>query len=468
MLAPPFAEEFEKALLVGILSDPELVPRVSTILDVEDFYRERHREIFKEIIDIDIENLDSLSVEERLRDPDTKDYFKQLVQDSDSLLPGLSNILYYAETIKDKAKLRRGIEMGREISAICQAENTNSSEALEKLEKMFSGFLQTRIRDNYDISTEDAFEEFIDSLGVRIHDTSGVHTGFKSIDLILHKLEGLIVLAARPGAGKTAFAANIVKNIGEEKPVVFFSLEQPREQIFERILASESNVPLEDIRTGAFIANSAHVEAITQAKLRLRDVFKRVHVDDTSAISASYIASVARQKFFEQGEIGLIVVDYLHIMRLGERNLVEALGDAVKELRALGRELGCPVLLLSQLSRQPETQQTVGDEGKRTRRRPELTDLRSSGEIEQSADVVMFLHRESYYDPSNYVPLEDDIEVLIKKNRNGRIGITTLKWYPAFMKFMDVDRFAAPEDEDGIWQDYEHRNMSALSVVKGS
>lgn len=453
MIVAPFAEEFEKALLVGILSDPELVPRISTILDVNDFYRDRHREIYKEIIDIDVANLDSLAVEERLRDPDTKEYFKQLVSDSDSILPGLSNILYYAETIKDKAKLRNGIAMGREIVAVCSQDTVNSSEALEKLEKMFSEFLQTRIRDNTDITTKDAFRDFIDSLGVRINDTSGVRTGFRSIDLILHKLEGLLVLAARPGAGKTAFAANIARNIGEEKPVVFFSLEQPREQIFERMLSAESNVPLEDIRTGVFIANPAHVASIAAARERLSDVFEKVHVDDTSAVSSAYIASVARQKFLEQGEIGIIIVDYLHIMRLGERNLVEALGDAVKDLRALGRELNCPVLLLSQLSRQPETQTSMGEGEKKVRRRPELTDLRSSGEIEQSADIVMFLHRESYYDPSGYTPTQDEIEVLIKKNRNGRVGITTLTWYPAYMKYLDANSFEASEPiEGGIWE----------------
>lgn len=449
MIAVPFSEEFEKALLAGILTDPELVPRVSTILNVDDFYRDRHREIFKEIIDIDIANLDSLAVEERLRDPDTKEYFKQLVRDSDSLLPGLSNILFYAETIKDKAKLRRGIDMGREISAICAQDSIDSSDALEKLEKMFSEFLQTRVKDNSNDSTKDAFKAFIDGLGVRIEDTSGVRTGFRSVDLILHKLEGLIVLAARPGAGKTALAANIARNVGKDMPVLFFSLEQPREQIFERMLSAESNVPHEDIRTGVFIANPKHVEAIEAANERLSAVYEQVHIDDTSAVSASYIASVARQKSFEYGQLGLIIVDYLHIMRLGERNLVEALGDAVKELRSLGRELNCPVLLLSQLSRQPETQTSIGDGEKKTRRRPELTDLRSSGEIEQSADVVMFLHRESYYDPSGYTPSEDEIEVLIKKNRNGRIGITTLLWYPPYMKYLDSSQTNIPED--GIW-----------------
>lgn len=435
----PYSEEFEKALLVGILSDPSLLPKVSLAIEPKDFYRERHREIYEAIVDLDLENIDSLAVEERLVDVDTRNYFKELVRDSDSMLPGLSNILFYAETIKSKSKLRSGIDLGREIAAICYEDNVDSSEALVKLEAKFSTFLRSRVTDMTYESTKQAFEEFVDSLGVRIHDTSGTKTGFNQLDLILHKLEGMLILAGRPGLGKTAFAVNVARNVGKEKNVVFFSLEQPREQIFERILAAESGVPLEDIRTGVFIGNQKHVEAIADARHSLKELFERVHVDDTSAVSSAYISSVARQKYFEQGELGLIIVDYLHIMKLGERNLVEALGDAVKDLRALGRELKCPVLLLSQLSRQPETQQGSGDGEKKVRRRPELSDLRSSGEIEQSADVVLFMHRESYFDPSGYVPSEDEVEIIVKKNRNGRTGITTLLWNPIYMKYTDKD-----------------------------
>ena len=180
-----------------------------------------------------------MSVQDALPE-DTKDYFQGLVRDSDSMLPGLSNILYYAETIKSKSKLRDGIEVGREIAAICYAEGVDTNEALVKVESLFSNFLRSRVSDASYESTTEAFKEFIDSLGVRIHDTSGTKTGFRNLDLILHKLEGMIILAGRPGLGKTAFATNIIKNVGREKPVVFFSLEQPREQIFERILAAES------------------------------------------------------------------------------------------------------------------------------------------------------------------------------------------------------------------------------------
>ena len=451
MNSVPYSEEFEKALLVGLLSDPSLLPKISLVLEPQDFYREKHKEIYETITSLDIGNIDSLAVEERLTDEETKDYFKGLVNESDSILPGLSNILFYAERIKSKSKLRDLIELGRELAATAYEDNAEASEALIKAEGLFSKFLRTRVTDKNYESTLDAFEDFIKGLGTRIHDTSGTKTGYKQIDLILHKLEGMIILAGRPGLGKTAFATNIAKNIGKEKPVVFFSLEQPREQIFERILAAESDVPLEDIRTGVFVGNAKHVEQITEAQERLEPVFRNLHIDDTSAVSSSYIASVARQKFFEQGELGLIIVDYLHIMKLDQGPLVETLGAAVKELRALGRELGCPVLLLSQLSRQPESQ---SDGEKKVRRRPELSDLRSSGEIEQSADIVMFLHRESYYDQSGYIAAEDEVEVIIKKNRNGRTGITTLTWYPTIMRYTDRDMFhTIPMGEDDLpWQ----------------
>lgn len=443
----PYSDEFEKALIVGILSDPSILPSVSLKLEARDFYREKNREIYETILELDHDNVDSLAVQDAISDNDTKVYFQELVRESDTMLPGLSNILYYAETIKSKSRLRDLIDLGREVTAIGYSEGEDSNEASVKVESLLSRFLRTRVTDIAYKSTTEAFNTFIDSLGVRVHDTSGTKTGFRQIDLILHKLEGMVILAGRPGLGKTAFAANIIKNVGREKPVVFFSLEQPEEQIFERILAAESQVPLEDIRTGVYIGNQVHVQAVEEAAESLRPLFDNVHIDDTSAVTADYIASVSRQKYFEKGDIGLIVVDYLHIMSLDQGALVETLGTAVKELRALGRELGCPVLLLSQLSRQPESQ---SDGEKKVRRRPELSDLRSSGEIEQSADVVMFLHRESYYDQSGYIPDSDEVEVIIKKNRNGRTGNVTLTWYPTIMKYSDREFFeSTPVEAEG-------------------
>lgn len=440
MNSVPHNSEFERAVLVGLLQDPSLLPRVSGIITHHDMYREKHRQIMEIIESIDIDNLDSLTVEDRISNEGTKEYFHQLVQDSDSLLPSLSNIIFYAETIKNKAKLRAGIDLGRELAAICYQENIDADDALETVETMFSNFLQKRVKENLYESTKEAFKVFIDKLGNRVNDEVGTRTGFKAIDLILHNLEGLIILAARPGIGKTSWAINVARNVAQSKGVVFFSLEQTQDQVFERMLAAEAEVSLEDIRTGVFVADPKAVERIEIANEKLLDVLSRVHVDERSSIPTSHIASVARQKQFEWGEIGLIIVDYLHIVRLNDKNLVDALGDATKELRALGKELRCPVLLLSQLSRQPEMQLSMGGDGdnKKVRRRPELTDLRSSGEIEQSADVVMFLYRDSYYDQTGYVPDEDEIEVIIKKNRNGRTGITSLVWVPKFIKFKDI------------------------------
>jgi replicative DNA helicase len=432
----PFNEEFEKALIVGILQDPSLLPKVTGIVTSDDFFKESHKKIMRVIEDMNIDNLDSLAVEDKLTDDSTRDHFKQLIRDSDSLLPSLSNVIFYAETIKDKSKLRAGIDLGRELAALCYQDSVSADEVMEQVESVFSNFLQKRVKDNLYESTKESFKQFIDKLGTRINDEGGIRTGFKAIDLILHRLEGLIILAARPSVGKTALAINIARNVAEEKPVVFFSLEQTQEQVFERMLAAEAEVSLEEIRTGAFIAEPRNTERIAAAKDRLIEVFNRFHVDERDGIQTSHIASVARQKKFEWGEIGLIVVDYLHIIRLNDKAKVDALGDATKELRALGKELGCPVLLLSQLSRQPEMTSNQGEEKKR--RRPELTDLRSSGEIEQSADVVMFLHRDSYYEQSGYVPDEDEIEVIIKKHRNGRTGITSLVWIPKYIKYKDI------------------------------
>lgn len=429
MIQIPFNDEFEKAVLVGVLQDPLLLHKVQPILEPYDFYKETNREIYEAILSVGPENLDSLTVQEKLSGP-AQEYFKTLVEDSDKLLPSLSNIIYYAEIIKGKSKLRAGIDLGREITALCYTPNTDAEEALQSLEEMFASFLQKRVLDNKLLSTQAAFRDFVKSLGHTIEDTSGTKTGFIDVDLILHKLEGLIIVAARPSMGKTAYAVNIARNVAENKSVLFFSVEQSQTQIFQRMLAAEAEVSLEHIRTGAFINDKNETERIKEAEKSLIDIFSRLHVEERADIPTSFISSVARQKKYEWGNLGLIVVDYLHILRLNSnKQTTDSIGDAVKELRALGKELECPVLLLSQLSRANE-QRT---EGRVKNRRPELVDLRGSGDIEQSADVVMFLYRDSYYQHTNSDV--DIAEVIIKKNRNGRTGVISLEWCPQFVKF---------------------------------
>ena len=432
----PFNEDMEKALIVGILADPSLFPRISLIIQEDDFFKQFHKEIYRAISELEIDQIDSLAVQNRLRDK-TKEYFDSLIKESDALLPSLSNVLFYAEQIRGDSKLRAGIDLGREIISACIEPNAIASYTIQKLEDMFAKFLQDRIDIGSNIPTGQAFDEFVQTLGQKVNDKDLVRTGFFGIDMILHRMEGLIVLAARPGTGKTSLAVNIAKNVANDRPVVFFSLEQTREQLFERMLATEAEVSLEEIRTGAFIADDASVKKILEAKDRLVPILDRIHIDEEASIPTSHITSVSRQKRLEWGDLGLIIIDYLHILRLNEKHIVDALGDATKELRALGKELNCPILLLSQLSRQNETVVGTGEQ-KKTKRRPELSDLRSSGEIEQSADVVIFLYRESYYDEMGQMPDEDVVEAIVRKHRNGRTGIALLRWVPRYVKFKDL------------------------------
>lgn len=428
----PFNETLERALLIGILQDPTLLPQINQILDDEDFYRFSNKEIYHALNSIPVDEIDSLVIEDRLPN-DSKDYFKDLVREGESLLPSFSNILTYAEEIKSKSILRQCIRMGSDIIGIGTRPGINAEEALTELEHKFADFIHSRVNDSRDTSTKEAFELFLSNLGTRIT-REGIKTGYFAIDMMLHRLEGLVVLAARPAMGKTALGINIARNVAEQKPVLFFSLEQSQEQIFERMLSSEAEVNLEDIRTGAFIGSPDSLKRISYGQNLLLNVMDRVHVDERAALSASHIASMSRQKKIEWGEIGLIVIDYLHIMSLSEKMKVDALGDAVRDLRALGKELGCPILLLAQLSRQPEMTE-AGEDRRKIRRRPQLTDLRSSGEIEQVADVVMFLYRDSYY---TGVQLDQDqIEVIIAKHKNGPTGTVFLDWYPKYVKFQD-------------------------------
>lgn len=430
----PYNEEMEKAIIVGLLADPSLLPRVSPMLSAGDFFKAVHRDIYEAISGLEMDQIDSISVGDKLSGY-SKEYFNELVKEQDSLLPSLTNILFYAEQIRGDSRLRSGIDLGREIIATCMEPNIAPMEALQKLEDMFSRYVQERVQaDPTEQSTVDAFEDFLEGLGKRVNDDTGVRTGFFSLDLMLHRMEGLLILAARPSLGKTALALNIARNVADHRPVIFFSLEQTSTQIFERLLAVEAEVDLEDIRTGAFMADEDAISRIRAARRSLVGVLEALHIDDTGGVNANYITSVARKKRLEWGDLGLIVVDYLHMMSIGNsKNNTDEIGDAVKQLRNLGKELNCPVLLLSQLNRDGEKA-----EGKRKARRPELSDLRGSGDIEQSADVVMFLYRDSYYDETGYVPDEDLTEVIFRKHRNGRTGITNLRWTPRFVKFSDM------------------------------
>lgn len=430
----PYSDEFEKALIVGLLSDPSIIPRITAILDDEDFFKERNKEIYHVIRELDIDQVDSLTVQDKLSE-DTREYFSDLIKSTDQLLPSLTNILVYAETIKDKAKLRAGIDLGRDIAALCFDATNPASETLARLEDMFARFLQKRVLENKAVSTQEAFKEFISTMADRLTE-EGIKSGFMDLDMVTHGLEGLTVLAARPSVGKTALAINIARNVAEAKPVLFFSLEQPRKAIFERMLASESRVDHDEIRTAAYLADEESVKRVYEATERLTPIMDNLMIDDRPGVDTAYITSVARQKKFEAGQLGLMVVDYLHIMTLNPKlSKVDGLGEAVRIIRDIGRELGCPVILISQLKRPEESGGFAG--GERRHRRPELTDLRSSGDIEQSADTVWMLHRESYYS-LEMVPPEDTVEVLIPKNRNGRVGIVELRWIPRFVKFEDL------------------------------
>lgn len=432
MNSVPFNNDLERAVIVSTLVDPKILLKISETLSARDFYKNIHQEIFSVIESLGPDNLDSLAVEDKLVSEESKEYFKTLIADSEYIVPSLTNALFYAETIKDKAKLRAGINLGQEITALCFSPNADANETLANLEQLFAKFLQERVVQDRTKTTVEEFEDFLQSLGQKREEV-GIASGFMDIDLMLHRLEGLIILAARPSVGKTSFAVNIARNVSDTNPVLFFSIEQSKNQIFERMLSCESEVALEDIRTQAFLNDRTDSILVSDAQARLKDVFKNLYIDDTPNVTASYITSVARQKKYELGGLGLILIDYLNIMKVGDKSLVQALGDACKELRGLSKELDTPVILLSQLRRPLHDK-----DDKEKKRRPDLTDLRDSGEIEQSADIVMFLYRDSYFNEAGITPDNDQIEIIIKKNRNGRTGIVPLKWLPKLTKFKDA------------------------------
>jgi replicative DNA helicase len=429
----PYNEEFEKAVILSALSDPQIFPKISALLESTDFYKVKHREIFAAMSSVDADNLDSLAVQDKLK-PETATYFKDLVADAERLLPSTANALFYAETVRSKSKLRAGIKLGQDIIASCY-EESDADEALHTMEEMFSDFLQKKVLGDKSETSMDAFRKFIASLQTRLpEDPTAIRTGFTELDLIIQRLELLTVLGARPGVGKSALAVSIITNVVKAgHSAVFFSLEQPTAQIFERMVSAEANVSLEDVRLGVFRSDSDATARIEKAEQTLSYMMDRLHIDDKASVDTKYISSVARQKKYEWGELGLIVVDYLHIMALGKGEKVDTLGDACRELRALSKELGCPILLLAQLRRPL-------NDGKSKLKRPDLEDLRASGEVEQNADSVWFLYRESYFDEAGLAPEDDVVEVIVRKNRQGRQGTIELRWLPTVMRFENLQR----------------------------
>src|SRR3989339_441427 len=437
---PPQNLDAESSVLGAILLDKNAIIKVIDIITSQDFYEDRNGIIFEAMLSlfdkrqaIDIVTLsDALESEHKLKQIGGASHLAEIVNST----PSAANIAHYAEIVRDKAVLRRLIESASTIGRLGFEEDEEISKVLDKAEQSLFAVSQKFLKDKF-IAVKDVLTEAFDRID-KIHRDKekgalrGVPTGFKDLDGLTAGFQNsdLIIIAARPSMGKSSIALNIAEHVAiEEKiPVGIFSLEMSKEQLVDRMLASQAGVDSWKLRTGNL--SDEDFPKIGYAMGVLADA--PLFIDDTTAANVMEIRAKARRLQLEHG-LGLIIIDYLQLMegrtQSGDFNRVQEISEISRSLKGLARELNVPVIALSQLSRAVEH---------RPDKRPQLSDLRESGSIEQDSDVVMFLYREEYYEPDT--DKKGVTEILIKKHRNGPTGMCELFFNPEQMRFRDLER----------------------------
>lgn len=430
---PPHSVESEQSILGSILLDKDAIITVTETIKPDDFYKEAHKIIYECMITLSNkgEPIDLITLTEELRkqghlnDIGGISYITSL----STIVPTTSNVKYYADIVKEKSVLRKLIKASNEIINLGYSGATKIEDVLEQAEKSIFDISQEKTSDDFksiNLVLMDAYD-MIEKLYTNKSDVTGITTGFKDLNKKINGLQrtDLILIAARPAMGKTAFSLNLVQNaaLKGDASVVVFSLEMSKEQLVQRMLSSQSSVELKKIKTGTL--NDNDWPRIIDAMAVLSDA--KIHIDDTPGIKISELRSKCRKLKIEKG-LDLVLIDYLQLME-GEGNnesRQQEISKISRSLKILAKELNCPVVALSQLSRAPE---------QRADHRPMLSDLRESGAIEQDADIVMFLYRDEYYHADS--ESKNIGEVIIAKNRHGETGSVELVWLGEVQRFGD-------------------------------
>ena len=433
----PHSVEAEQAVLGSMLIDPRCVPDVIEQLRPEDFYIRQNREIYETIYSMFNFSLtiDPVTVLENMRkngvydENVSRNYILQLMDTT----PTAANVKEYIGILKDKTLLRRVAETAGELTVLIQQGTETGQDVLEAAEQRVYAIRQGRAaRGLTPISAVllDVYDR-LNELAASDAAVPGLSTGLGDLDLAISGLNksDLILLAARPGMGKTSMALNILLHAGKfsGKSVAFFSLEMSREQLVLRLISNESFVDNKKLVTGKL--NESDWEKVAAAADALNRT--KILIDDDSTVSVADINAKCRRV----EDLGLVVIDYLQLMtsaggkeRSGD-NRQQIVSDISRALKIMAKELNVPVLCLSQLSRANES---------RTNKRPMLSDLRESGAIEQDADIVMFLYREDYYEKES--ENHNLAECIIAKNRHGETRTVELQWLPEYTTFSSIDR----------------------------
>lgn len=431
---PPHNDDAEKSLLGAVIQKEEALADALELINAEDFYRDNHKEIFRAIAILQERGIgvDPVTVTEELQKRKSLDMVGGMayIYELPSFAPTISNAKEYAQIISEKSVLRQLIDSAREIIDDSFLAKEPAEQVVDNAEQRILDIGKKRQSKDYSDmnsimkTTLSKLEELKDHKG----GYTGLPSGFKRLDDITSGFQksDLIILAARPSVGKTAFSLNVALNAAMQgKSIMFFSLEMAGEQLGQRLLSIRSKVGLKKIKDGSVFNDTEAFNRLTETIGELGNT--NIAINDTSGISIAEVKNKCRRLKASQG-LDLIIIDYLQLMDLGEKkveNRTQEVSALTRRVKGLARELDCPVILLSQLSRDIEKRKGA----------PQLSDLRESGSIEQDADIVLFLSRK----------MEDDYEdentrvLTIAKHRNGETGAVDLGWKGEYTKFLDSD-----------------------------
>ncbi|MBA4336557.1 replicative DNA helicase [bacterium] len=443
---PPHSLEAEKSTLGALLIDKDAIIKIADLVTAEDFYHEKHASIYRTIIELfeKRQPIDVLTVTSLLEDKKELDMIggASYIADLTSEVPTASHIFQYGTIVKQKAILRKLLKAGDTIVGLGYKETEEIEDLLEEAEKALFSVSQTFIKDRF-VHVKDVLSQTYEKLA-DLHDPDskekyrGIPTGFRDLDNLLSGMQpsDLVIIAARPSMGKTAFALNIAQNVARNnKSVGMISLEMSKEQLVERMFCSLLGVDSWKMRTGKLTDEDfGRIGGIMDELNSMK-----FYIDDSIGGSITELKSKARRLQMENG-LDMLIVDYLQLMSNGKSsgnmsNRVQEISDISRALKGLARELRIPVIALSQLSRAVEL---------RPSKVPQLSDLRESGAIEQDADVVMMLYREDYYEEdSDRAGITD---IYIRKHRNGPTGRIELGFKKEQMKFVSLDKQRKAEE----------------------
>ena len=432
----PHSIEAEQSVIGSMIMDRDAIIVASEILTDEDFYQKQYGILFDTMIELNNEGkpVDLVTLQDKLREKSVPPELCSIefIRDLITAVPTSANVKHYATIVQEKAVLRKLIHVTEGITNECYLGNESVEALLEDTEKKVFDIVQNRGSTDF-VSIQDVVIQAIESIESASKSkgtVTGISTGFYDLDYKTAGLQpsDLILVAARPSMGKTAFVLNIAEYVAVKSNITtaIFSLEMSKEQLVKRILAMNSKVDSQAMRSGE-LQDDDWVKLVESANAIGNS---NLIIDDTPGISIGELRSKCR-KFKLEKDLGLVIIDYLQLMSGGKKveSRQQEISDISRSLKALAREINAPVIALSQLSRAVE---------QRPDKRPMLSDLRESGAIEQDADVVMFIYRDDYY---NHDSEEAGIsEIIIGKQRNGPTGTVKLAWLSQFTKFANLER----------------------------